>query len=113
MSNPKPMWQIVKEIEERMDGFSREEIATSVMSTLAYQSNMALSLWSQKDITFHIMEATGWESDRYPEAWKLAEPIWTDIKDELSNNLNDFAMLEPLNVKDRIRDVLEEEGHLV
>jgi len=113
MSNQKPLWEVVKEIEERMSGFSRQAITSSVMTTLAHQSNMALSLWSQADITHHIMEATDWPSDRYSEAWELAGPIWADIKDELSDNLNDFAMLEPLNVADRIRDMLKEEGHLV
>lgn len=110
MTEAKPMWQTVKEIEERMATFDKEHIASSVFSAIAREYNMALGLWSVKDVANRIYEQTNWGYEREDEIYALANPIWDDIAGYMSSNMNDGEMLNKVNINARIADALEDEG---
>jgi hypothetical protein len=110
MMEAKPMWQTVKEIEERMATFDKEHIVSSVFSAIAREYNMALGLWSVKDVANRIYEKTNWGYEREDEIYAIANPIWDDIAGYMSSNMNNGEMLDKVNINDRIADALEEEG---
>ena len=106
----KPMWQTVKEIEERMATFDKEHFVSSVCTAIAREYNMALGLWSVRDVVNRIYEKTNWGYEREAEIYAIANPIWDDIAGYMSSNMNHGEMLDKVNINDRIADALEEEG---
>lgn len=110
MTEQKPMWQTVKEIEERMTTFGNEAVVSAIFGVIAKQNNMAFGLWSYRDIANRIYEHQGWSYEHQEVVEKLAKEIWEDIVDELYMHMNDFAILQNVNITDRIVDALEEEG---
>lgn len=110
MTERETMWQTVKAIEERMAGFDNVNLVSAIFSTIARKNNMAFGLWSVRDIENRIYEHKNWSYERKDIVEDLAKEIWDDIAEELYMHLNDFAILENVNITDRIVDILEEEG---
>lgn len=107
----KHLWELVKETEERMTNFDRDTVVGAVLSVIARRENHALGIWRQRDIANRIMNELGWSEDRWNEALELAEPIWADIQEQLEEFMNDFDILDNVNIASRIQDaVLEKHG---
>ena len=110
MTEQKPMWQTVKEIEERLTTYDKESLISAIFGTLANENNMAVGVWSYRDIANRIYEHKDWSYEHQEVVEKLAKEIWKDVVDELYMHVNDFAVLQSVNITDRIVDALEEEG---
>lgn len=109
-----PLSQVIAELEQRIEksgiAYDDTRLASIYIGAIEkWHGNMVTSAWYPKDVAYLIMDKMNWLPERQPEADEIGQNIFTGMYDELTEIINDFEVLDAVNIGSRIEDALHED----